>query len=59
VRWQEDVSAAHRAVAEAQIKALTAHAPQAAARLIKGHRLWSQWLHAGRVRTFAVVAEKR
>jgi SAM-dependent methyltransferase len=59
VRWQEDVSAAHRAVADALIKAFTAHAPEAAARLIKGHRLWSQWLHAGRVRKFAFVAEKR
>jgi SAM-dependent methyltransferase len=59
VRWQEDVSAAHRAVGDALIKAFTAHAPEAAARLIKGHRLWSQWLHAGRVRKFAFVAEKR
>jgi len=59
VRWQEDLSAAHRAVADALIEAFTAHAPEAAARLITGHRLWSEWLHAGRARKFAFVAEKR
>jgi SAM-dependent methyltransferase len=59
VRWQEDCSAAHRAVADALIEAFTAHAPEAAARLITGHRLWSEWLHAGRARKFAFVAEKR
>jgi SAM-dependent methyltransferase len=59
VRWQEDCSAAHRAVADALIEAFTAHAPEAAARLITGHRLWSEWLHAGRARKLAFVAEKR
>jgi len=58
VRWQEDCSAAHRTVADALIEAFTAHAPDVAARLLTSHRLWSEWLHAGRVRKFAFVAEK-
>jgi SAM-dependent methyltransferase len=58
VRWQEDCSAAHRTIADALIEAFAAHAPDVAARLLTSHRLWSEWLHAGRVRKFAFVAEK-
>jgi SAM-dependent methyltransferase len=58
VRWQEDCSAAHRAVTDALIEAFTIHAPEVAARLLAGHRLWSEWLHTGRVRKFAFVAER-
>lgn len=32
---------------------------QATAELITGHQLWSDWLGSGRVRKFAIVAEKR
>jgi len=58
VRWQEDCSAAHRAVADALIEAFKAYAPDAAARLVTGHRLWSEWLQAGRVRKLTFVTEK-
>lgn len=58
VRWQQDCSAAHRAVADALIEAYRAYAPDAAASLVKGHELWSRWLQAGRVRKLAFVAEK-
>ena len=66
VRWQEDCSRAHRAVAESLIESFTADAAAIAARigrpalddLIAGHRLWSDWLDSGRVRKLAIVAEK-
>ena len=32
---------------------------QALAELIAAHQLWSEWLRGGRVRKFALVAEKR
>jgi len=47
VRWQEDHSRSHQAVAESLIDAFAAH------------RLWSEWLRDGRVRKLAFVAEKR
>ena len=31
---------------------------QALEELLRAHRLWSDWLHAGRVRKIALVAEK-
>jgi SAM-dependent methyltransferase len=66
VRWQEDHSAAHRATADALIAAFTADAtaiaagigPKALDGLLASHRLWSDWLAGGRVRKFALVAEK-
>jgi SAM-dependent methyltransferase len=66
VRWQEDCSLAHRAMADLLIDAFTADAAAIAAQigrqalddLIAAHRLWSEWLEAGRVRKFAVVAER-
>jgi hypothetical protein len=66
VRWQEDHSESHRARAEALAGAFAADAPDIAAQigpqaldeLVAAHRLWSDWLRDGRVRKFAVVAEK-
>jgi len=64
VRWQEDCSPSHRAVADSLIAAFTADAAAIAAQigrpalhdLIAAHRLWSEWLERGRVRKFAIVA---
>lgn len=66
VRWQDDCSRSHRAVADALIDAFAADAEQIAAQigrraldeLLAAHRLWSDWLREGRVRKFAFVAEK-
>jgi SAM-dependent methyltransferase len=66
VRWQADCSRSHRAVADSLIDAFAADAADIAAQigdraldeLLVGHRLWSDWLRAGRVRKFAFVAEK-
>jgi SAM-dependent methyltransferase len=66
VRWQEDCSRAHRAVAESLIGAFAADASDIAAQLgrraleelLAAHRLWSRWLATGRVRKLAFVAEK-
>jgi hypothetical protein len=67
VTWQHQFSASHRATATALLQALRADStdiarqigPQALAELITAHELWSDWLGSGRVRKFAVVAEKR
>jgi SAM-dependent methyltransferase len=64
VRWQDDCSQAHRAVADALIDAFAADATNIAAQigrqaleeLLAAHRLWSDWLREGRVRKFAFVA---
>ena len=66
VRWVDDCSKSHRAVADSLIQAFAADGPDIAAQigrrpleeLLAGHRLWSEWLRAGRVRKFALVAEK-
>ena len=66
VRWQEDQSRSHQAVADALISAFTADArriaaqigPRALEELLTAHRLWSDWLRGGRVRKIAFVAEK-
>ncbi len=66
VRWQEDMSGAHRAVADSLIDVFSADGPEIAAQigrraledLLAAHRLWSRWLQDGRVRKFAVVTEK-
>jgi SAM-dependent methyltransferase len=66
VRWHEDWSDSHRAVADALIDAFEADAAAIAARvgqkaldeLLAAHRLWSAWLASGRVRKLAVVAER-
>jgi SAM-dependent methyltransferase len=66
VRWQEDWSRSHRAVADSLTEAFAADATRIAAQigrpaleeLLAAHRLWSEWLREGRVRKIAVVAEK-
>jgi SAM-dependent methyltransferase len=66
VRWQDDWSRSHRAVAESLIGAFTADATDIASvigrealdELLAAHRLWSEWLATGRVRKLAVVAER-
>ena len=66
VRWQEDCSRSHRAVADSLITALAADATAIAEQigrrrlddLLAAHRLWSDWLQEGRVRKIAFVAEK-
>jgi SAM-dependent methyltransferase len=66
VTWQEDHTRAHRAAAQALAGAFEADAEAIAAQigrpaldeLLAAHRLWSEWLDAGRVRKFALVAER-
>ena len=67
VTWQEEWSAAHRATAEALLRCYRADAddiarqigPGALDELIAAHELWTEWLGSGRVRKFALVAERR
>jgi SAM-dependent methyltransferase len=66
VTWQQDCSSAHHAVATALLRRYQAHAAlladqlgeQTAAELITAHQRWRDWLGRGRVRKFAMVAEK-
>jgi SAM-dependent methyltransferase len=66
VRWQEDWSRPHSAVADSLLGAFTADAPKIAAQighraleeLLLAHRLWRDWLREGRVRKIALVAQK-
>jgi SAM-dependent methyltransferase len=66
VRWQEDRSPSHQAVAHSLMDAFEADAADITARigrraledLVTAHRLWSDWLGTGRVRKIAFVAEK-
>lgn len=66
VRWHDDFSHSHRAVADALIGAFAADATDIAAQigrralddLLTAHRLWSDWLRDGRARKLAFVAEK-
>ncbi len=66
VRWQDDCSRSHRAIADSLIDAFTADATAITAQigrpaldeLLAAHRLWSDWLATGRVRKIACVAEK-
>jgi hypothetical protein len=66
IRWQDDRSRSHRAVADSLINAFTADAADIAAQigrrgleeLLTAHRLWSEWLREGRIRKIAFVAEK-
>lgn len=67
VRWQDEWSRPHRAVADALSDAFAADARAIASRigrraldeLLAAHRLWSEWLATGRVRKIALVAERR
>jgi hypothetical protein len=66
VEFQEDRSREHRVVAESLLEAFAADAAAISSKigrraldeLIMAHRRWSQWLHEGRVRKFALVARK-
>lgn len=66
VRWMVECSNTHRATADALAQAFLADrraitrmiGDQALDDLVTAHRLWSAWLGSGRVRKFAVVAEK-
>jgi ubiquinone/menaquinone biosynthesis C-methylase UbiE len=66
VRWRDDRSRSHRAVAESLINAFAADAAEIAGQigrpafdeLMGAHRLWSDWLREGRVRKLAIVAER-
>ena len=67
VRWQDDCSRSHRAVADSLAAAFAADAAAIAAQigrralddLLAAHRLWTDWLDTGRVRKLAFVAEKQ
>ena len=67
VSWQQEYSSSHRATARALLRCYRADSPQiagqigsqATAELITAHQLWSDWLGSGRVRKFALVAEKQ
>ena len=66
VTRQADHSHAHRATAQALADAFAADAEDIAAQvgrrpldeLLAAHRLWIEWLHEGRVRKLALVAER-
>src|SRR4051794_3291519 len=66
ITWQEDHSRAHRATAQALTDAFAARAADIAAQigsralddLLAAHRLWIEWLDAGRVRKLALVATR-
>ncbi len=65
--WRQEYSSAHHATATTLLRCYRADAPQiagqigtrATAELITAHQLWSDWLGSGRVRKFAILAEKR
>jgi len=67
VTWQQEHSSAHHAVATALLRCYRAHSAQiadeigvqATADLITAHQRWRDWLGSGRVRKFAMVAEKQ
>jgi SAM-dependent methyltransferase len=67
VIWRQECSSSHHATATALLRSYRADSPriadeigtQATAELITAHQLWSDWLGSGRVRKFAMVAEKR
>ena len=67
VIWRQEHSSSHHAIATALLRCYRADSVQLAgqigtqgtAALITAHRLWSDWLGSGRVRKFAMVAEKQ
>jgi hypothetical protein len=67
VIWRQEYSSSHHATATALLRCYRADSPQiadqigtqATAELITAHQLWSDWLGSGRVRKFAMVAEKQ
>jgi hypothetical protein len=67
VTWQQEYSSSHHAIATALLRCYRADSAQiagqigarATAELITAHQLWRDWLGSGRVRKFALVAEKQ
>jgi SAM-dependent methyltransferase len=67
VIWRQECSSSHHAIATALLRCYQADSPQiaseigaqATADLITAHQLWGDWLGSGRVRKFAMVAEKQ
>ena len=67
VTWRQEHTSSHHAIATALLRCYRADSPQIAGQigtqatgeLITAHQLWSDWLGSGRVRKFAMVAEKR
>ena len=67
VIWRQEYSSSHHATATALLRCYRADSSQianqigtqATAELITAHQLWSDWLGSGRVRKFAVVADKQ
>ena len=67
VTWQQEHSSAHHTIATALLRCYRADSAeiadqigeQATAELITAHQLWSDWLGSGRVRKFAMVAQKQ
>jgi len=67
VTWQRQCTESHRATAAALLQSFRTHSveiaqhigTQALDELIAAHQLWSDWLGSGRVRKFALVAERR
>ena len=67
VIWRQEYSSSHHAIATALLRCYRAASPQiageigtqATADLITAHQLWRDWLGSGRVRKFAMVAEKQ
>ena len=67
VTWRLEYSTSHQATAAALLRCYRADSLQiaeqigtrATADLITSHRLWSEWLGSGRVRKFAMVAERQ
>jgi len=67
VSWRQECSSAHQAIATALLRRYRADSSRiagqlgtrATAELIAAHQLWSDWLGSGRVRKFAIVAEKQ
>jgi SAM-dependent methyltransferase len=66
VRWEKDLTAAHRETAASLLRAYEADAPAIGAEigsaetddLLTAHRVWVDWLSSGRVRKIALVAER-
>ncbi len=65
--WRQEYSSSHHEIATALLRSYRADSSQiaeqigtrATAELITAHQLWSDWLGSGRVRKFAMVAEKQ
>ena len=67
VIWQQECSSSHHLTATELLRCYRAESSEiageiggrATAELIEAHQLWSEWLGNGRVRKFAMVAEKQ